>query len=155
MFLTCRRFIKLRPIKLKFQATHFVSIYLFILCSISFLLLTLTLCHLACDGGDQKNISYEEITGPLHKKMPEHPCYHPCLVSDRSGVNLKRDDTMVSGKRRAEECPICSSNGVGVAVARAVPSFPPPLSVLVCRGSGAVMSHENPPMALPNGQVSS
>lgn len=75
--------------------------------------------------------------------LPEHPCY---VVAEESCA--------LGRKRRAEECPVCSAEGgVGGLLSDSVPCFSSPVSVLVCRGSGAVMTHENPPMALPNGQV--
>eukprot|EP01041_Mallomonas_annulata_P000440 gene440-788_t len=48
-------------------------------------------------------------------------------------------------------CPVCSMAGGGVAAALPVPSRGS--SILICRGSGLVMGQDNPPMALPNGQV--
>ena len=73
--------------------------------------------------------------------MPERACYEIEKTSP--------------GEKKCQSCPVCSpATGVGFALATSVPAFASPLSVLVCRGSGAVMDHENPPMALPNGQVS-
>jgi hypothetical protein len=74
------------------------------------------------------------------ENMPERACYE---VENEN-----------PGEKRRLSCPVCSPvAGVGASLASSVPAFTSPLSALVCRGSGAVMDHENPPMALPNGQV--
>lgn len=84
--------------------------------------------------------------------MPEHPCYY---TNGNEPIKYPGGALQLTGgKRRAGECPVCSGiGGVGASLAASVPSFVSPVSVLVCRGSGKVMNHENPPMALPNGQV--
>jgi hypothetical protein len=48
-------------------------------------------------------------------------------------------------------CPVCSSSGQ--AIARTMPCALRAGSRLRCRGSGEIMDQENPPLALPNGQV--
>lgn len=90
-----------------------------------------------------------DVTAATSAVILDHPCYH---TSRRDHV--VSESLLSRGKRRADGCPVCSSlGGVGYAIAKAAPCFASPVSMLLCRGSGALMTHDNPPMALPNGQV--
>lgn len=53
--------------------------------------------------------------------------------------------------QRPQLCPVCQENMQKLA--KKLPSTDPMVSSLICRISGEVMDEDNPPMALPNGQV--
>ena len=48
-------------------------------------------------------------------------------------------------------CPVCSEN-IG-KLAKSLPSSSHPGTSLICRISGEIMDHNNPPVALPNGEL--
>jgi hypothetical protein len=60
-----------------------------------------------------------------------------------------KDDTKKSPVK--PECPVCTYSGL--LLAKDMPCASRVGSRLLCRGSGTVMDQNNPPVALPNGQV--
>lgn len=53
---------------------------------------------------------------------------------------------------RARDCPICAGH-IEAGILALAPLLTPARSALICRASGDIIDDDNPPMALPNGQV--
>lgn len=63
-----------------------------------------------------------------------------CFCYSKNNINNKNSP-----------CPVCNEE-IG-KLGKSLPSSHHPVSALICRISGTIMDHLNPPMSLPNGQI--
>ena len=75
----------------------------------------------------------------------------PLEVLFQSGLMSLKTCFCYSDKNKNITCPVCYDE-IG-KLAKKLPSSHHPVSALICRITGEIMDHTNPPMALPNGQV--
>jgi macrophage erythroblast attacher len=73
----------------------------------------------------------------------------PLEVLFQSGLMSLKTPFCYSNKNKT--CPVCCVE-IG-ALAKGLPASHHPVSTLICRITGDIMDHVNPPMELPNGQV--
>jgi macrophage erythroblast attacher len=67
----------------------------------------------------------------------------------QSGLMSLKTPFCYSNKNKT--CPVCC-NEIGI-LAKDLPASHHPVSTLICRITGDIMDHANPPMSLPNGQA--
>ncbi len=75
----------------------------------------------------------------------------PLEIQFQSGLMALKTPFCYTSQIKNKTCPICSDE-IG-QFAKILPSSHHPVSALICRITGEIMDHLNPPMALPNGQV--
>ncbi len=75
----------------------------------------------------------------------------PLEVLFQSGLMSLKTCFCYSNKNKNQMCPLCYDE-IG-RLAKPFPSSSHPVSALICRITGEIMDHQNPPLALPNGQV--
>lgn len=75
----------------------------------------------------------------------------PLEVLFQSGLMGLKTKFCYLDKSKNNSCPICCDE-IG-KFAQVLPSSDHPVSALICRISGEIMDHNNPPMAMMNGQV--
>lgn len=75
----------------------------------------------------------------------------PLEVLFQSGLMGLKTPFCYSHKNKNLTCPVCCDE-IGI-LAQTLPGSHHPVSALICRISGEIMDHTNPPLALPNGQV--
>jgi macrophage erythroblast attacher len=75
----------------------------------------------------------------------------PLEILFQSGLMSLKTCFCYSEYNKNISCPVCYDE-IG-RLSKGLPSSHHPVSALICRISGEIMDHTNPPMALPNGQV--
>mmetsp|Transcript_10623 Transcript_10623/g.16103 ORF Transcript_10623/g.16103 Transcript_10623/m.16103 type:complete len:732 (-) Transcript_10623:255-2450(-) len=95
--------------------------------------------------------SPQQISSPSSRSHRTSPSASPDTCTGKDPCSTTPTFASLPPSSTSSGCPVCTYSGQ--VLSRGIPAAARTGSRLRCRGSGKLMDHENPPMALPNGQV--